>query len=1020
MSKENVTRRISIYVNGKEVENSLKGIDGAIIHTRNALRGLVEGSDNYDARSAELTHTLSQLTERQQAYRQELGLTRQTMDDSAGSFSKFKDGLLSGDFASAKEGLSGIKTEMTNLVKSTLAFVSTPIGATIALLTGFIAGAKAVFEFNQEAEKSAVLIENLSGKTGQVVEDIRIKMQAMTDTFGLAFDQLAGAVDNLVDTGVAKDELEALEKIKNGLLTAPDKNEFVASLESSALTAKQVGLSLEEVIAIKKQIEETGVDPEATFGAMQKASQKLAVQADSLRTALTDAFGAAFSDDILAKVKTGQLTTVQALDLIGKKSKEVGLNQTEQAKISTELFGKAGLAAGGLSVVLDTVTGGLKKQKEQLNGNQKALLELSDANEKLGKAQSELFRIKDFGELWTKIKASATDALSSMLNWIIDVKKDILPLIEFVGIVFVNAWIGLKNSVIIAFDLIGGALKLLSNTISTTFNIIKKILTLDFSGAFDVLVNGFKNVGNIVGDTFAKIKNTILGTLQNIISNIAPFLSALGLDVDKIQKKLESLKSKEIVLKTSAKTESSGTSGEKAVTKETAEELAKQKALRDAARQKEADARKKAADKKRAEEEKAAKEELDKLLALAKAKADLAKAELNYFIANNRSKLDSTKALTPEIIAEEARRLNEIKDRQLLALDEENVAKIQKASADAKSAEELATIIETISIDYETRRIELVAQTDAQILENKNTLAEQDKQLKAEQLQADNELELAEADAKGAGEAARDKQEYDAKVAKYKEMRAANKITEVEFNRFMELAKDDLAKKETQRRLDYTAALLGGLNTIAGALGEMFGQSKELAIVQANISGAQAVLGIWAAPAAMPQPYDAILKGVLTAGVALQTVNQISTIRKQKAPKKPKFFDGGHTGSDAIGYDEYGKIVGDVHEEEYVVPKVMTQNPRYANTLAWLEQERTGKTKKFFDGGGASEGAVPVGVPENVSSLYAQLYSAINALNGILKNGIKAYPVIGYAEAQRIQDLNDERDASTKNGIVGS
>jgi hypothetical protein len=170
----------------------------------------------------------------------------------------------------------------------------------------------------------------------------------------------------------------------------------------------------------------------------------------------------------------------------------------------------------------------------------------------------------------------------------------------------------------------------------------------------------------------------------------------------------------------------------------------------------------------------------------------------------------------------------------------------------------------------------------------------------------------------------------------------------------------------------------------------------------------------------MPQPYDAILKGVLTAGVALQTVNQISTIRKQKAPKKPKFFDGGHTGSQAIGYDEYGKIVGDVHDYEYVIPKAMTQSPRYANTIAWLEQERTGKTKKFFEGGGASEGAIPVGMPENVSNLYAQLYSAINALNGILKNGIKAYPVIGYAEAQRIQDLNDERDASTKNGIVGS
>lgn len=1014
MARKEIPRELSIYINDKQVVNSFNGINRAISQTRNELSNLNRNSATYNEDLTRLNNQLAELTPRQAEFRNEIRGTTESIDDSAGSFAKLRDGLLSGDLASAREGLAGIKTEMINLVKSSLAFIATPIGAAIAVLSGIALGTKAIFDFNQEAEKSAVLIENLSGKTGQVVEDIRVKMQSLTDTFGLTFDQLAGAVDNLVDTGVAKDELEALDKIKQGLLTAPDKNEFIATLESSALTAKQVGLSLEEVIALKQQIEAVGIDPEKTFGAFQKASAKLSAQADSLRIKLTEAFGASFTDEILAKVKTGQITTVQALDLIGKKSKEVGLDQTQQAQLSNELFGKAGLAAGGFATLTDAATQSLKKQNQELNGNQKALDELEKANFRLATAQSELFRVKDFGELWTKIKASATDALSSMLNWIIDVKKDIQPLIDFVGVAFANAWENLKGTVVIAFDIIGGVLKLFSNTISTTFNFIKKIMTLDFSGAFDVLINGFKSIGNIVENTFAKIKNTIIGTLQGIVSNISPILSALGLDVDKIQKKLESFKSKEVVLKTSNQNETSVTSGEKTITKETAEELAKQKALRDEARQKEADARKAAADKKRAEEEKAAKEELDRMLALAKAKADLAKAELSYFIANNRSKLDSTKALTPELIAEEANRLIEIQNRQLLALDQENENRVNEATAKAKSAEELTAIIETINLEYETKRIELTAQTDGQILANKNELAEQDKQLKAEQLVAENELALMEAGTKEQEDAIKRKQDYNKQIASYDDLLRRKVITKQQYDDFEAAAA--AKKKELDRvaEIQKVQGTLGSLNQLAGAVTELFGQSKEMAIVQAGINGAMAVTSILAQ---YPKFDGGFAMAAAIAAAGISTVAQIAKITKSKPAKTPKFFYGGHTGTTPhYGYDEYGPMTGMVHDEEYVIPKAMTQSPRYANTIAWLEQERTGrKVNKFVDGGATSSNVVPdVVMNENTT----RMESLLQAVLFRLENPVSPNLVIGYDHAKSIQDLNDERSASDQNSTV--
>lgn len=1018
--KKEIPREISIWINDKEVVNSFAGINRAIASTNNEIKNLNKNSATYDEDLKKLQSTLGGLKEKQAEFKKEINDTSVTASQAKESISKIFLGLTSGNLTLAKEGLEGVNGSIKGMIKSAWEFIATPLGAAIAVLAGFAMGAKAIFDFNVEAEKSTVLIENLSGKTGQAVEDIRVKMQAMTDTFGLSFDQLAKAVDNLVDTGVAKDELEALDKIKNGLLTAPDKNEFLGSLESTAAVAKQLGMKLEDVIALKQSIETKGVEPDAVFGALEKATQRLSIGADGLRKKMSDALGAGFTDDVLAKVTTGQISITKALDLINTKSLEVGLNQTQQAELGKELFGKGAIAAGGYANVLDTVAQSIKNQQAPLNENQKALDELEKANLKVATAQSELFRVKDFGSIWTSIKASATDALGSILEWIIDVKKDTQPLIDLIAVIFVNAWHALKTNVQVVFDVIGGVLKIFSNSISTIFNFWKKIIHGDFSGALDVLKNGFTNLGNIVGNTFAKIKNHVIDGLKAIVENVAPFLDAIGIDVDKIQKKLDSFKSKEVKLKTTS--ESGGSSNdnpEKANTKATEEELAKQKALRDAAHQKEIEAHQKELDKKKAAQEKHDKEIFEKAIGLAKAKADLAKAELDYFISNNRSKLDGVKELTPDIIAEETKRLQEIKFQQENALAEKRLSDIAAAEKSAKSAEELADLKKAIDLEYLTAQQNLeysfLQSTDAM----KKQYAEQQKQLAAEQLQAENELELLEADTKLQQEAIKQRQDYQAQLLRYKQLLESKKITQAQYDRFAEAAKKQQDALDKQRTINQVQGALGALGQLAGALGQMFGQSKELAIAQAAISGAQAILSIWQAPASLPQPYDSILKGILTAGMVVQTATQIGQIKKQKAPATPKFFYGGPTGDTPfMGHDEHGPVTGVVHSNEWVAPAVMTQSPKYAATFAWLENERRGAIgKKFASGGETTPGTIPPYM-DSGNNANNEILNALNKLNGHLDRGIKSQTVIGYQEAKDIQKLNDERTISNNYATV--
>lgn len=1012
--RKEIPREISIYVNDVQVVNSFAGITREINKTNNEIRNLNRNSATYEEDLARLQTRLGGLRDSQSQFREEINQTTESAGSAQEAFSKIFLGLSSGNLTLAKEGFNEIKGSINGMFKSALAFIATPLGAAIAVLSGIAIGTKAIFDFNVQAEKSAVLIENLSGKTGQVVEDIRVKMQAMTDTFGLSFDQLAAAVDNLVDTGVAKDELEALDKIKKGLLTAPDKNEFINSLESSAVVSKQLGLDLEDVIALKKQIETTGVNPEATFGALEKATQRLLVGADGLRKKMSTALGAAFTDDVLAKVTTGQISITKALDLINTKSKEVGLNQSQQAELGKELFGKGAIAAGGYATVLDTVAQSIKKQKEPLNENQIALENLEKANERVGKAQSELFRVKDFGSIWTNIKVAATDALASILNWIIDVKKDIQPLIDFIGVLFVQAWDSLKTSVSIAFDFIGGILKVFSNAISTTFNFVKKIFQGDFKGALNVLKNGFVALGNIVGETFGKIKNSIINGLKAIVENIAPFLDAIGFDVDRIQKKLDSFKSKEVKLKTTSENSSgSGDNPEKANTKATEEELAKQQAIRDAARQKELAAQKAKRDKEKAAEEKTDKELADMAIALAKAKADLAKAQLDELILQNRTKLKADKDYNDESVQDEKDRLLAIANSQKSALLTEEKEKIEAANKNKKSEEEFLIEKEAIETDFANKRLDIEQKFQDNALELDKHYTEIKKQLALEQLQAQNELDILEAENKFQADTLKQNQEYQANLVRFKKLLEDKKITQAQYDRFAEASKKQQDALNRTRELQQVQGTLGGLSQVAGAIGEMFGQSKGLAIAQAGINGAMAVTSILAQ---YPKFDGGFAMWAAIAAAGITTIAQIGKITTAKAPATPKFFYGGPTGNTPfMGTDEHGPVTGVVHSNEWVAPAVMTQSPKYAATFAWLENERKSiVANKFASGGETSSGTIPNFSENNTSD--SALLMAITKLNDNLEKGIKAYAQIGYKEAEDIQKLNQERIDSSNYG----
>lgn len=1017
MSKDNVTRRISIFVNGKEVENSLKGVEGAMAQVRNRMRLLNSDSETYEKDSKELAQTMNQLRERQSAYREELGLTNKAMQEAneisgglRGTLTGIWDSLVSGDLQGAKEGISSLTSGMGGLIKSSLAFIATPIGAAIAGLAALGAGAKALFDYNVELNKMNKELKAL-GVNSSEISAVRSELQATAETFDKDFKEIAEKANSLSKTyGISMSEANRI--IAEGLASGGAQNaEFLDSLGEYDEFFAKAGYSAKEFSDIINTGYDLGIYSDKLPDALKEADLALKENTKSTRDALVNAFGASFSDDILNKVKTGELTTKQALQAIAEESQKANLSQQQYAQLTADVFKGAGEDAGGAQKIFEALG---QSAKRELDATAKASLQLVEANERLNKAQAELFEIDGFGDAWKKIKAVAVDAFASMLEYIAEVKQDIQPLIDFVGVVFANAWESTKATFLIFFELIKTNFKLLGNVVSTFVEFFKKIFSGDFSGALNALKNGFLNVVNTIGNAFGKLKNIVLDAVLGIISNIAPVLEALGLDVDKLKKSIEGFKSKEVKIKaevenvTNNKTNNttSGSGGGGA----TADAIkAEQKARADAAA------------KQKAEEEKAAKEQYDKAKALADAKANLAKAQLDKYIFDLRSTLDKEKALTPESIAIETERLAKIKEAQIKFNNDELARKVAdleaKAVLEKTSVEVLNAQKEQLNLEYQMRNQELELGFQQSTDALKKQYEQEQAVLKAEQLALDNELALAEAETKAEADKIKQEQDYQAELQRYAKLYADKKITDEEYARFKEAAKQKQDEMDRVRELQQLQGTLGGLNQLANAVGEMFGQSKELAIIQAGINGAMAVTSILAQ---YPKFDGGFAMWAAIAAAGITTVAQIGKIASAKPPKKPKFFYGGNTGDKpALGYDEFGPVTGYVHKNEYVIPEVMTQDPRFANTITWLEANRQSKMRGYVEGGATSPGVVGANPVETSSNETAMLVNAVNNLNAILSSGIMAKVNFGYKDVEEMEDMKNEITSASQNGTIG-
>lgn len=522
MSKP-VTQRIKLYINGKEIDNTLTSIRKNLIKYRNAANKATEGTEDwkkYNKAVAELETEYDNARNAQKAFRQDTKLTTAGISDGqkeltkfTSSFSTLINGYKTGDLLQVQEGFNGVKTGIKGAVKAAWAFIATPIGAIVAGLVGIGVAAKQWLNYNSAVIKAVEVTTAITGLTDAAANQARIQAESLAETYGGDFEKNLETAKKLV-TQFKISYDEAFTVIEEGLSRGQIKNdEYFDSLNEYGTFFDKAGFSATEFKNVISTGFDLGIYKDKLPDAIKEADLAIKEQSKTTKDALVSAFGAAFTDDLLKRVNTGKTTTKQALSEIAKQSDKANLSVQQNAQLTAGLMKGAGEDAGGAVKVFEALNTALNKQQRELTQSEQLLADQASATKRLKDLNSALFLASDkgWGLLVDKAKLFGTKILIKILetgvdvyNWVVDLNNE--------SAVFSAILLGLGKAATGSFKIIGVLLSNVWDGFKSLGDIIEGVFTFNPDKIKEGFTKGFSVVPNLVKD----LKNEVVKDANDI------------------------------------------------------------------------------------------------------------------------------------------------------------------------------------------------------------------------------------------------------------------------------------------------------------------------------------------------------------------------------------------------------------------------------------------------------------------------------------------------------------------------
>ena len=394
--------RQSIRVTNAEV-GTLESKRAVLAKLQNQFAKLNTETDEGARKAAEMSEEIQKLTKDVKEQEKSIGDTRrnvgnyeEAIKDAVGSMIPFGGQLteIAASGGGVKAAFTALSTGLVSATRAAIAFIATGIGAVIAALAGIGLATKAFIDYNAEVEKTNALISGLTNESGELVDQIRLQSDAISQTLGVEQEQLVQSAKVLVQQfGLTYEE--ALGKIQNGLLATNGANdEFLQSIGEYSTFFSQAGFSVEEFSNIVNAGFDLGIYSDKLPDALKEADISLREQTKATREALTNAFGDEFTGDILNQINAGALSTKDALTLISQEADNVGLSAEQAATLTADVFRGAGEDAGGALKVFEAINVSLSDQTSELDEQGKRMEAEIKRQQEVAEARDKAFNSK--------------------------------------------------------------------------------------------------------------------------------------------------------------------------------------------------------------------------------------------------------------------------------------------------------------------------------------------------------------------------------------------------------------------------------------------------------------------------------------------------------------------------------------------------------------------------------------------------------------------------------------------------
>lgn len=477
----------------------------------------------------EITTELKKAEESTQRFYRNVGNYEGAINNAIFGNSKF-GASLQGLVKTLNEGgvagaLDKAKAATTGFFTTFLKMFSNPYFLAMAGVAGAGAAFKWFWDYNEGLVQASKLTKSFTGLAGDDMRAYRDEVQAVSDTMGTDFkDTLVTATTISKNFGV--EATDALNMVKDGLIAGGNiSGDFLQNLQQYAGSFKNLGVTANEFVGIMTTISKQGLNVSASLNAIQKGGLALRTMSKSTSADLK-AIGVD-ADGLSKKIQSGQITTMEALQQVGEKLKDAGMNSQQAATAMKDLFGKGAVGLGenfvnvltqmgtGVDKLKDK-TGELGKLKDEqiktqaeLNNSVAALFDMTGGGFEKMKAQLKLIA--------TKALVSVIKAVISCINYFIDWYNESLILraaVQVIGLAFKQMW----NTVKLVFNLIIDAAKSVGRQLKGLADIVEGIATL----SWDKIKSGFSQLGSNFGKTFKEMasdaKNFGKETADNLVT----------------------------------------------------------------------------------------------------------------------------------------------------------------------------------------------------------------------------------------------------------------------------------------------------------------------------------------------------------------------------------------------------------------------------------------------------------------------------------------------------------------------